>query len=301
MGEKIIRTKMVCPCCGQEREIAAMSCDSCGARQVGPPLAPPDRLLPKLGPALVALGCAILVALVFLAAWIFSNDSKVGRAILVTVMGDGTKMTRSLLAADPKLLSYRIFAYDAYRQAFYLSIALIPLSLIGIWLARRAGRLVAVAPTLFGGRRMARVALVMCTLWLATFSTVAALNIPEAIERGRAKRMAATRAAMYQLHQQALHKFYNEYGSYPQDLSDLSRVNAERTARTDYWERPFAYRPVGEIASKGSAVSFTNYQLVSAGADGKFGTNDDLTMTDGVIIEGPVDENLPLSGIINER
>ncbi|MFN6201758.1 MAG: hypothetical protein ACK496_04665 [Acidobacteriota bacterium] len=301
MGEKLIRTKMVCPCCGQEREIAAMACDSCGARQVGPPLAPPDRVLPKLGPAMVALACAILVLLVFTAAWIFSNDSKVGRAILVTLIGDGTKLTRSLLAADPKLPSYRIFAYDAYRQAFYLSIALIPLSLVGIWLARRAGRLIAAAPLAFGGQRMARASLILCSFWLVVLSTVVAFNIPDALERGRAKRMAATRATMYQLHQEALHKFYNEYGSYPQDLADLSRVNAERKTPVDYWEQPFAYRPVGEIASNGRAVSFTNYQLVSAGADGKFGTTDDLRMTDGVIIEGPVDDNQPISGLINER
>jgi hypothetical protein len=301
MGEKLIRTTMVCPCCGQDREIAAMACDSCGARQVGPPLAPPDRLLPRLGPALVALGCAILVLLVFLAAWIFSNDSKVGRVILVTLIGDGTKLTRSLLAADPKLPLYRIFAYDAYRQAFYLSVALIPLSLIGIWLARRAGRLIGTAPSNFGGARMVRASLILSSLWVVILSTVVALNLPEAIERGRAKRMAATRAAMYQLHQEALHKFYNEYGSYPQDLTDLSRVKAEKTPQVDYWERQFSYRPVGEIASKGSAVSFTNYRLASAGADGRFGTSDDLTMTDGVIIEGPVDDAQPISGIINVK
>jgi hypothetical protein len=291
---------MICPCCGQEREIAAVECH-CGARQVGTPLAPPDRMLPKLGPAIAALACALLIIFVFLAAWIFSNDSKVGRSIMVTLLGEGTLLTRSLLQADPKLPYYRIFAYDAYRQAFYLSVGLIPLSLIGIWLARRAQRLTSAQPARFGGRRMARTSLLMSSTSLIALTAVVAIYMPEAIERGRAKRRAATRVAMYQLHQQALLRFHQEYGSYPQDLTDLSRVNAENAPKADYWERPFSYRPVVEIASKGSAASFTNYRLVSAGADGKYGTSDDLTMIDGVILEGPVDDDLPISGIINRK
>lgn len=307
MGEKterkntIERTTMICPCCGNDREIAAMECRSCGARQVSTPLAPPDRMLPRLGPALTAVACALLVVLVFLAAWIFSNDSKVGRAMLVTVLGAGTKLTRSLLEADPRLPYYRIFAYDAYRQAFYLSVGLIPLSLIGVWLSIRARRLNRSQPARFGGGRMARTSLLLSSTWLVALVAVVAVYMPEAIERGRAKRRAATRAAMYQLHQQALLRYYYEYGSYPQDLSDLSRVNAEKSPQTDYWEQPFAYRPGVEIASKGSAANFTNYRLVSAGADGQYGTADDLTMIDGIILEGPVEENAPLSAIIGDK
>ena len=148
---------------------------------------------------------------------------------------------------------------------------------------------------------MARTSLILCSLWVLILTTVTALNIPGAIERGRAKRRAATRAAMYHFHQEGLHKFYDEYGSYPQELSDLTRVNAEMTTQVDYWDRQFSYRPVGQVASKGSGVSFTNYRLVSAGADGRFKTSDDLTMTDGVIIEGPVEDDPRISGIINEQ
>lgn len=289
---------MICPCCGEERQIATVECLSCGARQVGPPLAPPDRLLPDMGPAMSALAVSILVAIIFLAVWIFSSDMKVGRAMMIGVLGDGTRLTRSMLAADPRLPYYRIFAYDAVRQAFYLSIALIPLSLIGVRLARRARRLATASPSLFGGTGMAKASMIMSSSWLVLFATVTIISLPEAIERGRAKKRAATRAVMYQLHQQALHKYYNEYGSYPQDLTDLSRVKAENSPKLDYWEQPFTYTPVGEIASNGSAVSLTNYKLVSAGADGKLGTADDLTMIDGVILDGRSEESLPLSGII---
>jgi hypothetical protein len=249
--------------------------------------------MPRLGPALAALICAILIIAVFLAVWIFGNDMKVGRALMVEALGDQTRFTQGLLKADPKLPYYRIFSYDAYRQAFILSFGLVPLSIGGIWLARRALRLAKADPSCFGGSSVARVSLVLSACLFVIFTTVMLTSIPGAIERGRAKRLAATRAMMYELHRQALQKYYNEYGSYPQDLSDLSRVNAESTQQTDYWQHTFGYFPVSVIASKGSGISFSNYKLVSAGPDGKFGTEDDVTMVDGVIVDGHSDSDLP--------
>jgi hypothetical protein len=286
MANKPSQSLMVCPCCGKHREISSSECSSCGARQVGEPLAPPDFLLPKLGPALIALACGILVILVFLAVWIFGNDVRVGRVLLVALLGDDTKLTNTLLQVDPKLPYYRIFRYDAYRLASYLSLGLIPLSLTGIWLARRALRLGRTDPSRFGGSSVAKISLALSAALFLTFSTVGISSIPAAIERGRARRLAATHARMYQLHQQALQKYYKEYGSYPQELTDLSRVNAESAPQIDYWERNFSYLPESVIASKGMAISFSNYKLVSAGPDGKFGTEDDITMVDGVIVSG---------------
>jgi hypothetical protein len=284
---------MNCPCCGNQREITSIECLSCGARQVGEPLAPPDLLLPKLGPAFIALACGILVIVAFLSAWIFGNDMRVGQALLVALLGDGTKLTESLLQADPKLPYYRIFSYDAYRMASFLSIGLIPLSFAGIWLARRAMRLAQSDPSRFGGASLAKTSFVLSATLFLTFSTAGITSIPAAIERGRAKRLAATHARMYQLHRQALQKYYKEYGSYPQELSDLSRVSAESAPQIDYWERTFSYLPESVIASKGMAISFSNYKLVSAGPDGKFGTEDDITMVDGVIVSGQSENDLP--------
>jgi hypothetical protein len=167
--------------------------DSCGARQVGPPLAQPDHLLPKLGPAMIAIGCAVLVLVIFLAAWIFSNDSKVGRAILVTMIGDGTKLTRSAACRRSEApLSSNLRLRRLPASLLSLPSALIPLSLFGIWQARHVRRMISSAPARFGGARMARTSLILCSLWLLVLTTVTALNIPGAIERGRAKRRAAT-------------------------------------------------------------------------------------------------------------
>jgi hypothetical protein len=292
---------MICPCCGQERAVALTECTACGARQVGTPLLPPDVLLPKLGPAVAALTCAILVVLAFLVSWVFGNDMRVGRVALIWAIGDATKFTHELLQADPKLLSYRIFSYDAYRLAFTLSVVLIPLSLLGLGLGRRALRLARNHPAHFGGLRLARIALALSATLFITFSAATISLIPNALARGKAKHLAATRAKMYELHYHALQKYHEEYGSYPQDLLDISRVNVEGVPQADYWDNNFNYQPVSVIASNGRAISFSNYKLVSAGPDGKLGTKDDITMIDGIIVEEQQNAELPPAISIPEK
>jgi hypothetical protein len=243
--------------------------------------------MPKLGPSFSALACALVVVLTFLVVWIFGNDMRVWRVALVWAVGDGTKFTHDLLQADPRLPYYRIFNYDAYRLAFTFSIGAIPVSILGMWLARRAMRLIRSDSASFGGMKTARASFALSTCLFVIFSAVTISSIPRALEQGRAKRAAATRALMYELHGQALQKYYREYGAYPQELAHLSRVNADSAPQLDYWRREFAYQPVGVIASRGSAISLSNYKLVSAGPDGRFGTKDDITMVDGVIVDAP--------------
>ncbi len=276
---------MLCPCCGQSREINSPECASCGAKQIGPPLAPPDVLLPKLGPSMAALTCGFIVIIAFLLTWLLIDDAKVGRALLVWAIGDGSALTRELLTIDSHLPRYRIFAFDAYRLAFVFSLGAIPFSVMGIWLARRAMRLIKSDPAKFGGVRIARVSYALSIWLMIVFSVVTITSIPGYIERGRARRLAATRALMYELHARALQKYYKEYGTYPHELADLSRVNAEGAPQADYWENNFEYKPFDVIASKGLAISLGNYKLVSSGPDGRFGTDDDITMFDGVIVD----------------
>ncbi|MDQ3012304.1 MAG: hypothetical protein M3X11_16540 [Acidobacteriota bacterium] len=292
MKEKLKKDSMICPCCGKSRPISAMECHQCGARQIGEPLTPPDVLLPRLGLSFTALVCVVLIVMTFIVAWIFGNDMKVGRVLLVWIVGDGTKFTKDLLDADPKLLLYRIFSFDAYRLAVPMSIALIPLSIMGSWAGWRAMRKAKADPAHFGGFLVARVSVLLSACLFAVFGTVVATSIPEALVRGRAKHISATSAVMYAMHYEALQKYYREYGSYPQELTDVSRVNARPTPHNDYWANPLNYSPIGGvIASRGSAPSFSGYKLVSAGADGKFGTPDDITMIDGIIVDSKTDND----------
>jgi hypothetical protein len=184
---------------------------------------------------------------------------------------------------------YRIFAFDAYILANTFSIVAVPLSLAGIWLARRALRLIKSDSASFGGIKVARASYCLSIGLLVVFSAVSISSIPRGIANRRAKKVAATRALMYELHSRGLQRYYKEYGNYPGELGDLSRVNASGTPQSDYWERNFEYKPVAVIASKGSGISLSDYKLISSGPDGKFGTEDDIIMIDGVIIESQND------------
>src|SRR5262245_65743110 len=91
------------PICGESREISSFECSHCGAKQVGPPLARPDVLMPKLGPSFAALACGVMVIIAFFLAWVLDHDTKVGRVLLVWTLGDGYELTKKLLEADAKL------------------------------------------------------------------------------------------------------------------------------------------------------------------------------------------------------
>jgi len=282
---------MICPCCGESREISSSECASCGAKQVGPPLAKPDVLMPKLGPSFAALACGVMVIISFLLTWALIRDIRVGRMFLVWALGDGYELTKKLLEADPKLPYYRIFAFDAYILANTFSIVAVPLSLAGIWLARRALRLLKSDSASFGGIKIARASYCLSFGLLVVFSAVSVSSIPRAIATGRAKRIAATRALMYELHSRGLQRYYKEYGGYPGELDNehLSRVNAEEAPQSDYWGHNFEYKSIVVVAAKGFAAPPSDYTLVSAGPDGRLGTEDDITMINGVIVETQID------------
>ncbi len=301
MANRYRNSFWLCPCCGSESELEISGiCCSCGARRVGEPLEPPEILLPSLGPSLTALAVALAIILLFTIFWLLGNDMKVLRSLLVWALGDGLKFTRGLLEADPDLPYYRIFSYDAYRLAFYLSAGLIPLSGIALWLGHRAWRLVRSEPGRFGGLRCAQLSFALSLGLFVTFTAVTISSIPRALEQGRAKKAAATRATLYQL-QYLLKVYYRQYGTYPPELSWLQRVSKEPIPRLDYWEQAISYSTASVIASKNTPPGFSNYQLVSAGPDGVFDTPDDIVMRDDVIVNAPVVKDLPTSLLAPEK
>ncbi len=276
---------LICPCCGSSRPAQSAACASCQARSVGAPMLQPETKLPGLGPALTALLVALVVVVAFLATWLLSNDMKVARVLLVSAFGTSTTFTKSLLQLDPSLLQYRIFTFDGYQLACFMSLGLIPLSLLSMGLARRALKLHKLNPLQFGGQRMAATALVLSMLWFVLFSAAGISAIPRALQRGRAKNLAAMRAQFYRMHNEALNRYYTEFRTYPQELSDLRDFVPEVIPVTDYWGTTINYSPSALIASKNGAPGYSNYQLVSAGPDTILGTADDIRMIDGVIVD----------------
>ena len=297
------KSLMPCPCCGHEQDVDSLGCDHCGAQRVDDPMPKPDVMRPGLGPAFTAFGCALVIAISFIATWLLSNNLRVVRVLTVWVIGDGTEITRLWLQNDPDLPYYRIFSYDAYRLAFFLSFGLIPLSLLGIWLGRRAWRLARREPIRFGGLKLARASLALSTLLLMSFSAAALSSIPRAIEQGRAKHIAETRASLYQLHDM-LTQYYREHGTYPPTFEDLQRESEEALSKKlptmDYWEQVITYTTGSIIASK-NMPEFSNYELRSPGPDGIPNTADDIVMRDGVIVTAPAETDLPTSLLAPEK
>ncbi|MBL8205033.1 MAG: hypothetical protein JNM09_12445, partial [Blastocatellia bacterium] len=103
--------------------------------------------------------------------------------------------------------------------------------------------------------------------------------------------LAAVRAQFYHMHNEALTRYYAEFGTYPQELSDLRDFVPEMIPVADYWGTPIGYSPTSLIASKNSTPGYSNYQLVSAGPDGVMGTADDIRMIDGVIVNASTDDD----------
>jgi hypothetical protein len=291
---------MLCPCCGNPHELTAPECLACGARPVGEPLAKPDTLLPKLGPAMLAAGLVCLIVIGFLAVWLFANNMKVGRVLLVTLLGDGYKLTKDLLQADNHLPHYRIFAWDMSRLAFFTSAAILPLTLLSVRSAWRAMRLAKTKPLEFGGLRTARLSLVLSVLLFVTFSAAGLSGIPAALQRGRDRHKAASTVMMLE-HTQVLKQYYYEFGTYPTETADLARLGLGNVPRMDYWEQELKYSPFGTVASARGISAFSSFTLTSAGPDGEFGTSDDILMIDGVVVDKPSEADLPSSLLTPEK
>lgn len=295
------RSPMTCPCCGRASRFEQGECEVCGARRVGEPLAPPDVKLPGLGPALAAFAVTLLVVLAFIFAWLLGNDMRVLRVLVVQTLGEANSFAQTLLKADPDLLRYRIFSFDTYRLAIFLSFGAVPLSLAGMWLAWRARRLAAAEPQRFGGQRLATASLALAAFLFVTFSAVGVSSIPHAVEYSRARHVAAVRAEFYRLHNEALARYYKKYGNYPQELDDLQLVMKDAVPKTDYWGNQISYVPTGLIASKDSVPVFSNYQLTSPGPDGELGTADDIRMVDGIIVSASDEAELPTGLVIPRK
>jgi len=293
------KSHLLCPCCGHERTIESQGCDSCGAQHVGDPLPHPDVMRPKLGPAFAASGCAVVILLAFVGTWLLGNDLKVVRVLMVWAIGDGLELTRGWLQVDPDLPKYRIFSYDAYRLAFFLSFGVIPLSILSMWLARRALRFAQQDATRFGGLRVARVSMGLSVFIFLSFSTAAVSSIPRALEQGEAKRIADTKSKLYQIHN-ALTQYSREHGTNPPDFEELARESKEALPKLDYWEHDIIYTPDSVIATmvpaeKSAAAQFSDYVMRSAGPDGLLGTADDIVMRNGVIMTTTAETDLPTS------
>jgi hypothetical protein len=284
----------VCPCCGAKSESdLSGGCAACGARAVGPPLAPPERVLPSYGRALLLAASGAALALAFAAG-----------------------VAGALLRRETLVLGFDSLVRAAEAAAWRLKWTALPLSLFaaaaGLKLYARVRR----EPARFAGRRVAAAGLAVTLSVAAALATLVAVTVPERLRRRESARQAGQRALLY-AGDQALARYRARFGAYPASLSDLRRLDDPdceisnllvalgvsdykpetdlaslapgrakgRAKRRGARVRAASSRSTDDLAEPGLAL--TNYELTLPGPDQLLGTEDDLRIRDGRILEGP--------------
>jgi hypothetical protein len=280
-----------CPCCGEKFEgELSDGCASCGARAVGPPLARPERELPGYGHSFAVCAAGALLLLAFVAA---------------------------LVAALVEREAYAPGGEDLLRAAETAAWRL-------KWTALPAGLLLSVAcsklyarmrrePSRFVGHAHARAGLAVTLFVAVALTTLVGVTVPERLRRLELARRAADNALLYET-DIALDRYRRRFGTYPAALSDLRRLEDPDGSVARLLEVIAAgdYRPETDIASlsagrakarskrratvirarasgsddlPGDTIVLTNYELALPGTDRLLGTEDDLYIRDGLILE----------------
>jgi hypothetical protein len=284
----------ICPCCGSKSEIDAPGgCAACGARPVGPPLAPPERVLPSYGRAFLLSASGALLALAFAAS-----------------------VAAALLRRETLVLGFDSLARAAEAAAWRLKWTALPLSLCASFVGLKLYARMRSEPGRFAGRRAAAAGLALTLCVSAGLSALVGTSVPERLRRRELARQAGERALLYAT-EQALARYRARFGTYPAALSDLQRLEDPdceisdlllalgageyapkadlaslsagrakgRTKRRAPQARAASVRSTDDLAEPGLAL--TNYELTLPGRDQLLGTADDLRILDGRILEGP--------------
>jgi hypothetical protein len=258
---------------------------------VGPPLAPPERLLPSYGHAFAV--CA--AGLVLLTA-----------ALSATV---GSLLQFEEFALDAKTL-LRAAETAAWRLKWTALPGGVLLVVLCEWLYARMRR----EPSRFVGHAYARAGLAaVATVTLALFVLIG-VTVPERLRMRELGKRAAENAVLYET-DLALARYKKRFGTYPAALTDLRRLedpdgsvarllaviapgeykaetdlaslSAGRSAKSRRGRRvsALAARAAGSADTIDAGIALTNYGLTLPGRDQVLGTADDLYIRDGRIRE----------------
>jgi hypothetical protein len=157
-----------------------------------------------------------------------------------------------------------------------------------LWSSWRAVRLADKEPEWYGGYRTAASTLTVTILAGLILGAYGISRIPVALENRRIRQIAATQALCY--HVKGLLEAYKKvHNQYPKNAQEYEKAMGEALP-LDYWDKSIKYQGYTEAIAEGtnpSSLSRTglppvNFELRSAGPDGKLGTADDVIMVDGV-------------------
>jgi hypothetical protein len=265
-------------------------CASCGARAVGPPLARPERVLPGYGHALAVCAAGLLLTC----------------ALAGSTLG-------ALLEFDEFALGPKALLRAAETAAWRLKWTALPsglfLSALCGWLYARMRR----EPSRFVGHTQARAGLALTFAVALLLPALVGVTVPERLRMRELARRSAENAVLYET-DLALARYRKRFGTYPAALTDLRRLEDPdgSVARLLSVVAPGEYKPEADLASLGTGrtksrprrraggitartagsddssdagLSLTNYALALPGRDKLLGTDDDLYIRDGLILD----------------
>jgi hypothetical protein len=283
----------ICPCCGEKFEgELSDGCASCGARAVGPPLARPERELPGYGHAFAVCAAATILLVAFAAALI-----------------------SALFQRETFALGARDLLRAAETAAWRLKWTALPAGLLLSFLCSKLYARMRREPSRFVGHTHARAGLAVTFAVALALSTFIGITVPERLRVRELARRAADNALLYET-DIALGRYRRQFGTYPAAISDLRRLEDTdgSVARLLNTIAPGEYKPETDIASlttgrakarskrrgtvirarasnsddlPGDSIVLTNYEVTLPGRDRLLGTDDDLYIRDGLILDAP--------------
>lgn len=294
----------ICPCCGFESAnsangVLSEACLSCGAYSVGEPLPRPEHELPSYARSLVLTVMGTLMVLLFLTQTI------------IDVADRSTRGAISNLAAFSMIPS-DLWSWIAAGEtaAWRLKWAMIPLTLLVVFVGRKLYGSIRQSPTRFCGVRYARNGYAASLAVPLLVLILIGITVPARL-RDRQLGIEAGFKAMGYASDRALLQYREQFGVLPSEWKDLVRlpdqdgsiaallrdidaagykvIGADIAALPT--EKPRTLR--GEVLRNASiniaaddtlstGLPFPSYELRLPGWDKLLGTEDDLIVLDGV-------------------
>ena len=280
---------IICPACGSSvHGQLSHGCPRCGARAVGPPLAKPEhQLVSYSGAGLTAIVGGVM-GLGFLASTVVAWITKM----------DAVPRFWTLVSAGE-------------TAAWELKWVALPLAVAGVWIGNKTLNAIKMAPGQFGGQRIARAGYAAAIVTTLLVGTLIGITVPGRLRHHQWALEAAQNKPAYTL-SRAILEYRSLHGTIPpqedlvlqlRTLPDPDGSIAEALRLIDV----NGYQPTSVLAAAGPktktlarggairnaslsttpdppAVSFTNYELRLPGPDKKLNTDDDLIVTDGLVM-----------------
>ena len=294
----------ICPCCGFKSAnsgngVSTDACLSCGAHSVGEPLPRPEHELPSYGRSLLLAVTGTLTVLLFLS-----------QTIITLVQGPSRAATSTLALSSIVPFDFWSWLAAAETAAWRLKWAVIPLTVLVVFGSRRLYRSIRQSPNSFCGLRHARNGYFASAAVPLLILVLIGVTVPARLRHRQWGIEAGDNAEGY-FSARLLLQYREKFGTFPSEKKDLARLpdpdgsiaallkeidaseykpSAELAAVPTQSSRPLRGAVIRNASLSTAAdetlsegLSFTNYELLFPGPDKIMGTEDDLTVRDGVI------------------